>query len=279
VSSVVESGLCSVRRACRYLSLSRSSWHYRERGGDGKKKLIERIIALSRKYPRYGYRRIRALLMREGWKVGRKLVQQVRRLEGLGVKGKKPRRRRGGTSTALPTKAGSVNEVWSWDFVHTRTENGVPLKLLTLIDEYTRQCLTIRAQRRLRSGDILDALSEVMSERGVPQCIRSDNGSEFIAKEVQSWFKDLGIRTLYIDPGSPWQNGHVESFHNRLRDECLNQEDFLSVLEAQIVIEEWRLLYNRVHPHSKLGFQSPDQFAMNYPRPEPNIQSGPEMVT
>ena len=118
-----------------------------------------------------------------------------------------------------------------------------------------------------------------MSERGVPQCIRSDNGSEFIAKEVQSWFKDLGIRTLYIDPGSPWQNGHVESFHNRLRDECLNQEDFLSVLEAQIVIEEWRLLYNRVHPHSKLGFQSPDQFAMNHPRPEPNIQSGPEMVT
>ena len=106
--------------------------------------------------------------------------------EGLGVKGKNPRRRRGGTSTALPTKAGSVNEVWSWDFVHTRTENGVPLKLLTLIDEYTRQCLTIRAQRRLRSGDILDALSEVMSERGVPQCIRSDNGSEFIAKEVQS---------------------------------------------------------------------------------------------
>jgi len=279
VSSAVESGLCSVRRACRYLNLSRSSWHYRERGGDGKKKLIKRIIALSRKYPRYGYRRIRALLMREGWKVGRKLVQQVRRLEGLGVKGKKPRRRRGGTSTAIPTKAGSVNEVWSWDFVHTRTENGVPLKMLTLIDEYTRQCLAIRPERSLRSGDILNALSEVMSERGVPQFIRSDNGSEFIAKEVQHWFEELGIGTIYIDPGSPWQNGHVESFHNRLRDECLNQEEFLSVLEAQVIIEEWRQFYNRVHPHSILGFQSPDQFAKSNSSPEPNIQSGAEMVT
>jgi transposase InsO family protein len=247
-----------VRRACRYLNLSRSSWHYRERGGDRKKKLVKRIVALSRKYPRYGYRRIRALLIREGWKVGRKLGQQVRRLEGLGVKGKKPRRRRSGTSTALPTKAGSVNKVWSWDFVHTRTENGVQLKMLTLIDEYTRQCLAIRPERSLRSGD---------------------NGPEFIAKEKQSWLEEMGIGTIYIDPGSPWQNGHVESFHNRLRDECLNQEEFLSVLEAQVVIEEWRLFYNRIHPHSKLCFQSPDQFAKGNPRPEPNIQSGPEMVT
>ena len=278
VISTVEAGLCSARRACRYLSLSRSSWHYRERGGAGKKKLIERITTLSRKYPRYGYRRIRALLMREGWKVGRKLVQQVRRLEGIGVKGKKPRRRRGGTSTALPTTATEVNEVWSWDFVHTRTENGVPLKMLTLIDEYTRQCLAIRPQRSLKSGDILNALSEVMSVRGVPQHIRSDNGSEFIAREVQDWFGEIGIKTIYIEPGNPWQNGHVESFHNRLRDECLNQEDFLSVLEAQVIIEEWRLFYNRVHPHSKLGFQSPDQFANSNPRPEPNIRSGPHLV-
>lgn len=136
--------------------------------------------------------------MRGGGKVGRKLVEQVMRLEGLGAQGKKPRKRRGGTSTALPTKAGSANEVWSWHFVDTRTENGVPLKLLTLIDKYTRQCLTIRAQRRLRSGDILDALSEVMSERVVPQCTRSDNGSKFIAKEIQSWLNDLGIRSSIL---------------------------------------------------------------------------------
>ena len=172
-----------------------------------------------------------------------------------------------------------MNEVWSWDFVHTRIENGVQLKMLTLIGEYTRQCLAIRPERSLRSGDILNTLSEVMGERGVPQFIRSDNGPEFIAKEVQSWLEEMGIGTIYIDPGSPWRNAHVESFHNRLRDECLNQEEFLSVLEAQVVIEEWRLFYNRIHPHSKWCFQSPDQFAKSNPRPEPNIQSGPEMVT
>ena len=172
-----------------------------------------------------------------------------------------------------------MNEVWSWDFVHTWTENGVPLKMFILIDEYTRQCLAIRPQRSFKSGDILNAVSEVMSERGVPQHIRSDNGSEFIAREVQSWFEEMGIGTIYIDPCSPWQNGHVESCHNRLCDECLNQEEFLSVLEAQVIIEEWCIFYNRVHSHSKLGFQSPDQFTKNNPRSEPDIQSGPEMVT
>ena len=151
--------------------------------------------------------------------------------------------------------------------------------MLTLIDEYTRQCLSIGPQRRLRSGDILDALSEVMSERGVPRFIRSGNGPEFISKEVRSWLEEMGIGTIYIAPGSPWQNGHVESFRNRLRDECLNQEEFLSVLEARVIIEEWRLFYNRVHLHSKLGFQSPDQFARSNSTSKPNIQCGPEMVT
>lgn len=151
--------------------------------------------------------------------------------------------------------------MWSWDFVHDRTENGAPLKMLTLIDEYSRQRLRIEVARKLRSGDVLDALAEVMAQQGSPEYIRSDNGSEFIAREVQEWFGELGIGTIYIDPGSPSQNGHVESFHNRLRDECLNQELFPGVTEARVVIEEWRRLYNRIHPHSKLGFQSPDQFA------------------
>jgi putative transposase len=227
---------------------------------------VRRIVWLSRKYPRYGYRRIRALLEREGWKASRKFVQRIRRLEGLGVSGKGPRRRRQGNSTALPTKATRLNEVWSWDFVHDRTENGAPLKMLTLIDEYSRQCLRIEVARKLRSGNVLDALAEVMARRGMPKYIRSDNGSEFIAKEVQQWFSELGIGTIYIDPGSPWQNGHVESFHNRLRDECLNRELFPSVTEARVVIEEWRCLYNRIHPHSKLGFQSPDEYAINHSR-------------
>jgi len=169
-------------------------------------------------------------------------VQRIRHLKGLGVSGKGPRRRRQGSSTALPTKATQLNEVWSWDFVHDRTENGAPLKMLTLIDEYSRQCLRIEVARKLRSGNVLDALAEVMARRGMPKYIRSDNGSEFIAKEVQQWFSELGIGTIYIDPGSPWQNGHVESFHKRLRDECLNRELFPSVTEARVVIEEWRCL-------------------------------------
>jgi transposase InsO family protein len=211
---------------------------------------------LSRKYPRYGYRRIRALLLREGWKAGRKFVQRIRRLEGLGIKGHGPRRRRRGRSTALPTRATKINEVWSWDFVHDRTDNGASLKMLTLIDEYSRQCLKIRVGRKL----VLDALAEAMAERGVPAHIRSDNGPEFIARDVRGWLREMGIATIYIEPGSPWSRGcGMESFHNRLRDECLNQELFLSVAEAQVVIEEWRRFYNRIHPHSRLNFQSPDE--------------------
>ena len=162
-----------------------------------------------------------------------------------------------------------LNEVWSWDFVHDRTDNGASLKMLTLIDEYSRQCLKIHVDRALKSKDVLDALAEAMAERGVPSHIRSDNGPEFIARDVQVWLREMGIATIYIEPGSPWQNGHVESFHNRLRDECLNQELFLSVAEARVVIEEWRRLYNRIHPHSRLGFQSPDQFATSMAQLEP----------
>jgi transposase InsO family protein len=284
VARVVEAGVCSVRRACRSLGLARSSCQYRPKQAPEKiKSLVRRIVWMSRKYPRYGYRRIRAMLLREGWKASRKFVQKIRRLEGLGVKGKAPRRRRRGASTAVPTRAAALNEVWSWDFVHDRTDNGAALKMLTLIDEYSRQCLTIEVGRRLRSGDVLNALAEVMARRGMPKYLRSDNGPEFIATEVQEWFKEMGVGTIYIEPGSPWENGHVESFHNRLRDECLNQEIFLSVAEARVVIEEWRRFYNRVHPHSRLGFQSPDEFARRMARPAlisatatPSLRSMPE---
>jgi transposase InsO family protein len=270
VKGVVEDGVCSERQACRYLGVHRSSCRYRAQEAlEQTKKLVKRIVWLSRKYLRYGYRRIRALLMREGWKAGRKFVQRIRRLEGLGIKGRGPRRRRRGHSTGSPTRAGLLNEVWSWDFVHDRTDNGGSLKMLTLIDEFSRQCLKIEVGRKLKSKDVLDALAEAMAERGVPHHIRSDNGPEFIARDVQDWLAEMGICTIYIDPGSPWQNGHVESFHNRLRDECLNQEIFLSVTEARVVIEEWRRFYNRVHPHSGLGFQSPDAFARTMTQLEP----------
>ena len=279
--------MCSERRACRILGLNRSSSRYRpQEVADKTKRLVKRIVWLSRKYPRYGYRRIRALLLREGWKAGRKFVQRIRWLEGLGVKGRGPRRRRRGASTAQPTRAGELNEVWSWDFIHDRTDNGAPLKILTIIDEYSRQCLKLEVGRKLRSKEVLNALAEVMARRGVPKYLRSDNGPEFIAREVQEWLAEMGIGTIYIKPASPWENGHVESFHNRLRDECLNQEIFLSVTEARVVIEEWRRFYNRVHPHSRLGFQSPDEFARRTSRPgricaaaTPPLRSAPVQAT
>ena len=262
INHVVQQGWCSLRRACRFLKLSRSAHDYQPKEAqEGTQRKIRRIFQLSQKYPRYGYRRIRAIMLREGWKVSRKWVQRIRRFEGLGVRGKGPKARRRGQSTALPAKAGAINEVWSWDFVHDRTDQGGTLRMLTLMDEYTRQCLAIKVDRRLNSKDVLNTLAEVMAQRGVPKYIRSDNGSEFIAREVQAWLKDLDIGTIYIDPGSPWQNGHIESFHNRLRDECLDRELFLSVTEAKVLIEDWRMFYNRVHPHSRLGFKSPDEFA------------------
>ena len=222
--------------------------------------MAERIVTLSWEHPRYGYRRIRALLVKEGWAASRKFVQAVRRSSGLQVKPPKKRRHRQGISTGLPTQASRRNHVWSRDFVHDRTDNGGMLKMMTFIDEYTRKCLDIRVARQLTSTDVLSVLSEAIDEEGAPSYIRSDNGSEFIAHQVQQWLSDKNIKAIYIDPGSPWQNGFIESFHNRLRDECLNREVLLSVAEAQVVIEQWRHTYNNEHPHSRLGFKSPQEF-------------------
>ena len=261
VKDAADRGLCSLRRACAYLSLSWSTYSYRPKQANKKaQRLAERIVALSWEHPRYGYRRIRALLVKEGWTTSRKFVQAVRRLEGLQVKPPKKRRHRQGISTGPPTKATGRNHVWSWDFVHDRTDNGGPLKMMTLIDEYTRKCLSIRVARQLTSTDVLSVLSEAIEEEGAPSYIRSDNGSEFIAHQVQQWLSDKKIKAIYIDPGSSWQNGFIESFHNRLRDECLNREVLLSVAEAQVVIEQWRQTYNHEHPHSRLGFKSPQEF-------------------
>ena len=275
VKAAAEKGLCSLRRACAYLSLSWSTFSYRPKQASEKaQRLVERIVALSWKHPRYGYRRIRALLVKEGWTTSRKFVQAVRRSEGLQVKPPKKRRHRQGVSTGAPTKAKGRNHVWSWDFVHDRTDNGGPLKMMTLIDEYTRKCLDIRVARQLTSTDVLSVLSEAIEEEGAPSYIRSDNGSEFIALQVQQWLSGNNIKAIYIDPGSPWlpseatpqrvkariTNGYIESFHNRLRDECLNREVLLSVAEAQIVIKQWRYSYNNEHPHSRLGFKSPQEF-------------------
>jgi transposase InsO family protein len=261
VALLVEEEGYPVRRACRYFQLYRSTFQYRlQRPQEKHARLIERLTALSWKHPRYGYRRIVALLRREGWTVSKKQVQRLRRLVGLKVKPPKKRVRRRGVSTGWLERATHRHQVWSWDFIHDRTDNGGPLKMLTLIDEYSRQCLAIRPARALKSEDVLEVVKQAVRDHGAPDYLRSDNGSEFIAHVVQDWFREHGIKTIYIEPGSPWQNGWIESFHARLRDECLNRELLLNLREARVVIEDFRLDYNQNRPHSRLGYLSPNQW-------------------
>lgn len=261
-------GLCSVRRACRVLKLNRSTYQYRVKLPTAKQQRLKaRIITLSEKYPRYGYRRIRTLLDQEGWRVSRKQVQRVRRAEGLKVKPKQKKIPRQGTSTGLPTQAEYQNHVWTWDFIFDKTDNGTSLKIMTMLDEYTRRCLTIRPARRLTSKQVLETIRQMIALYGSPDYIRSDNGSEFIAQKVQKWLKENQIKTIYIDPGSPWQNGYIESFHARLRDECLDREILLNVREAQVVLDDFRHHYNWHRPHSSLNYKSPEVFILENIKP------------
>ena len=261
VANVVGQRLCSERRACRYLGLHRSTYRYPVKAPLPRQvQLQERIVALSWQYPRYGYRRIRDLLAREGWSVSRKQVQRIRRKEGLKVRSKPPRIPRQGVSTGLPTQATHRNHVWTWDFIFDRTDKGSTLKMLTMLDEFTRQCVAMRVERQIRSEQVLATLWQAMTTYGIPAHIRSDNGTEFIAQKIQAWLSKSQIKTLYIEPGSPWQNGYIESFHSRFRDECLNREWLLNLREARIVIEDWRQHYNTERPHSRLGYLSPEGF-------------------
>jgi putative transposase len=261
VACVVDQRLCSERRACRYLGVHRSTYRYPVKSPLPQQvQLHQRIVSLSWQYPRYGYRRIRAVLEREGWSVSRKQVQRIRRKEGLKVRPKPQRIPRQGVSTGLPTQATHRNHVWTWDFIFDRTDKGSTLKMLTMLDEYTRQCLAIRVERQIRSGQVLATLWQAMMQYGIPEHIRSDNGTEFIAGKIQRWLRVNQIKTLYIEPGSPWQNGYIESFHSRFRDECLNREWLLNLREARVVIEDWRQHYNTERPHSRLGYLSPENY-------------------
>lgn len=228
------------------------------------RRLEARVIELAREFGRYGYRRITALLQREGWSVNHKRVERIWRREGLRVPRKQPKRGRlwlnGGSCVRLRAKR--PNHVWSYDFVHDRTHDGRPLKLLIMVDEFTRECLCIDVARRLRSEDVLYRLGRLMVERGVPDHVRSDNGPEFIATALREWLGRVGAKTLFIEPGSPWENGYVESFNGKLRDELLNSKIFYTLREAQVVIKDWRRNYNLVRPHSALGYRPPAPEAM-----------------
>lgn len=254
-------GVCSARAACRILKLARSTYRYRGRGPAAHEEALHRRLReLSEKHPRYGYRRIAALMRQEGWKAGKRLVQRWRKEEGLRVPPTRRKRVRRGVSTGLPTKATHRGHVWTWDFIADATVRGGALRMLTVLDEHTRECHVLRADRALKAGDVLEWLGKAVAEHGVPQYLRSDNGPEFIATAVQRWLKDNGVKTLYIEPGCPWQNGFVESFHGRFRDECLNREQLHTLTEARVVIEDYRREYNQRRPHSRLGYLSPEGF-------------------
>ena len=229
--------------------------------------LTAAIVALARRFGRYGYRRVTDLLEMAGWEVNAKRVQRIWRSEGLKVPSKQPKRGRlwltDGSCIRLRPK--HRNHVWAYDFVSETTHDGRKLRILTVIDEFTRECLAIRVQRKMTSHDVLYILSELFLEHGIPEHIRSDNGPEFVAKAVRNWLANLGVRTLFIEPGSPWENGYVESFNGKLRDELLNGELFYTLKEAQILIEHWRREYNHLRPHSSLGGRPPAPETIAWP--------------
>ena len=249
----------SERRACREINQPRSTQRHAPIVRDDEGRLRAEIIQLALKYGRYGYRRITALLQQDGWLVNHKRVERIWREEGLKVSKKQPKRGRlwlndGSCVRLRPTHR---NHVWSYDFVADRTHDGRSIKMLTIIDEYSRECLAIVTERSLKSDDVLDCLTEMFIRHGAPEYIRSDNGSEFTAKVVRRWLSHLGVQTLYIEPGSPWENGYIESFNGKFRDELLNGEIFYTLKEAKTLIEKWRMEYNTFRPHSSLNYRSP----------------------
>jgi putative transposase len=249
----------SERHACRLLGQGRGTQRYERVAKSDEGALSKAIIALATKYGRYGYRRITALLRSAGWQVGKDRVQRIWRREGLKVPQKqKPRARLWlNDGSCVRLRPAHPNHVWSYDFVSATTHDGRTLRILTLIDEYTRECLAIRVARRLASLEVIETLADVMLLRGIPQYLRSDNGPEFVAQELRQWLAKLRTGTLYIERGSPWENGYCESFNGKLRDECLNGEIFYSLKEAQVIIEQWRVEYNTKRPHSALGYRPP----------------------
>ena len=242
------------------LGQHRSTQRRIPRGRDDEEQLITDIVELVRRYGRYGYRKIAALLRSTaGWVVNDKRVERIWRREGLKVPTRQPKRGRLwlADGSCIRLRAERPNHVWSYDFVEDRTHDGRKYRMLNIIDEFTHECLAIRIDRRLKAIDVIDVLSDLFILRGVPEHVRSDNGPEFVAKAVQEWIGAVGAKTAYIAPGSPWENGFIESFNARLRDELLDGEIFYTLAEAKIVVESWRRHFNTVRPHGSLGYKPP----------------------
>jgi len=249
----------SERRVCKVLKQSRATQRYLPLVRDDEEPLTQRIIELACVYGRYGTPRITAMIRDEGPIVNHKRVERIWRQEGLKVPKKQPKRGRLwlNDGSCIRLRPQHKDHVWAYDFVTARTHDGRPFRMLTLVDEYTRECLAIDVSRRLNSDDVLERLAWLFATRGVPRHIRSDNGPEFTANVVRDWLKRIGVKTLFIAPGSPWENGYVESFNGKLRDELLNGEIFYTLREAKVLIERWRKHYNTKRPHSALGYRPP----------------------
>ena len=266
----------SERFACRVLDQHRSTQRKAPEMADDEAALTTAIIELARQYGRYGYRRITALLRAEGWRCNHKRVERIWRREGLKVPARQPKRERlwlndGSCVRLRPERA---NHVWAYDFVEDRTRDGRKLRLLNVVDEFTRECLAIRVGRTLGSADVIDVLADLFIARGTPGFVRSDNGGEFVATAVKGWISGVGAKTAYIEPGSPWENGYVESFNGKLRDELLNAEVFNTLAEAKVLIEQWRRHYNTVRPHSSLGYRPPAPEVVMSGLPAPSGRPG-----
>ncbi len=256
---LIERFKASERRACKVVELHRATKRYEVREDPINKLITPKIIEYAGLYGRYGYLRITALIRAEGFKVNCKRVYRIWRKEGLKVPSKQPKRARLwlNDGSCIRKKPEYKNHVWSYDFVHDYTYDGRAIKMLTIVDEFSRESIAIRVGRRLNSLDVLETLADLFLTRGMPKYVRSDNGPEFIAERLRDWFSTLSVSPLFITPGSPWENGYIESFNGKLRDELLNGEIFFTLKEAQVLVERWRKNYNTIRPHSSLGYRPP----------------------
>lgn len=251
------------------LGQARSTQRYRRKVKCDEAALVKAMHALVRRHPRFGYRRVHALLRRDGWRVNRKRVHRLWKQEKLRVPQNQRKKRRLGTSEGgiVRHAAKGKDDVWAWDFIHDRDEKGRPLKWLSLVDEYTRENLLLEVERSMKAVDVVDLVSQVMAIRGTPKHLRSDNGPEFIAEALRRFLGAAGVETLYIEPGSPWENGYAESFHSRLRDELLDAEVFHGLADAKALAASWRNDYNHRRPHSSLGYRTPAEYAASLAEP------------
>lgn len=261
VGYLVEAHQMSERHACDLVGAARSTVRYKVKPPADEAALMTTIRDLSEAHPAYGYRFITALLRSSGWQVNVKRVERLWRSEGLQLPRRKPRKRRAGDSTGAVYRASHPNHVWSYDFISATTERGGRLRILGVIDEYTRECLALEVERSMPAQRVLQTLEWLFLVRGAPGHLRSDNGPEFIADAVQQYLDDADCDTLYITPGCPWENPFIESFFDKFRDECLNRSLFADGQEAREVVENWRIEYNTFRPHSSLGYLSPAAFA------------------